>query len=75
MLGECELMTRRRKTPYIFVVEVAELDWETLFYCNRPTLLERRRGQRDERGAPKHSNLHSCQRGGLSVNTVFLQKF
>lgn len=67
MLGECGLMTGRRKSSYIFAVEVAALDRLTLFYCNRPTLMARTPVQSEERGAPKHSHLHSCQGGRLPV--------
>lgn len=66
-LGEWELMTRRRKSSYIFVVELAEFDWLTSFYCIRFILMERTPVQSDKRGTPQHSNLHSCQRSSQST--------
>lgn len=71
MPGECELMIGRRKSSYIFAVEVAEFDWLTFFHCNRPKLIERTLVHSNMRGAPIHTAIYIPGRG-LSVNKVFL---
>lgn len=40
-LGECKLMIRKRKSSYIFAVEVAAFGWLTFFYGKGPMVIER----------------------------------
>ena len=38
--GECKLMIRRRKSSYIFAVEVAAFGWLTFFYGKGSMVIE-----------------------------------
>lgn len=64
-------MIGRRKSSYIFAVEVAEFDRLTFFYCNRPMVIERTLEHSNMRGTPTHTAIYIPGRG-LSVNMVFL---
>ena len=70
MLGECELMLGRRKSSYIFAVEVAEFDGLTFFYCNRPMLTESTLVRSVVRGAPAHTATYIPGIGALCHHGV-----
>lgn len=65
ILGKGKSMIKSKKSSYIFAVEVAELDWPTFFYCNRPMPVGRTLVQSNRRGATTHTAVYIPSRRAL----------